>query len=168
MDFTFENITIIVTLLLTGLSAGLCFTWSNAVTPGIGNLNDLGFLKSFQEMNRAIINPTFFIVFFGPFFGHILNVYLYRNQSSSILWMLITAGATYIFGVVLVTVFGNVPLNEILDKTNLQSASIEELKSLRDSFEKKWNRLHMIRTISSTTSFIIIIVSLLQISKSNI
>ena len=59
MEFSINSITTISTILLTGLTAGLCFTWTNAVTPGIGRLDDLGYLQSFQEMNRAIINPLF-------------------------------------------------------------------------------------------------------------
>ena len=48
MDFTFENIGAIALILLTGLSAGLCFTWSNAITPGIGRLDDVGYLSEFS------------------------------------------------------------------------------------------------------------------------
>ena len=59
MEFSINSITTISTILLTGLTAGLCFTWTNAVTPGIGRLDDLGYLQSFQEMNRAISNPLF-------------------------------------------------------------------------------------------------------------
>ena len=63
MNFAFENTTSILLVLVTGLSAGLCFTWLNAVTPGIGNLDNQGYLNAFQQMNRTIINPMFFIVF---------------------------------------------------------------------------------------------------------
>ena len=66
-------------MILTGLSAGLCFTWGNAVTPGIGKLDDLGFLMAFQQMNRVILNPIFFIVFIGPFFLGIINSFFLRT-----------------------------------------------------------------------------------------
>jgi uncharacterized membrane protein len=168
MDLTIENIGIITLVVLTGLSAGLCFTWSNSITPGIGRLNDLGYLASFQQMNRTILNPIFFIVFFGPLFLGLINLYVFKNASNSIIGLLILAIGIYLFGVLMVTIFGNVPLNEILDKTDLSSASSEDLKSLREKFEVKWNRLHLIRTISSITSFIILIISLIQITKNNI
>ena len=71
----------------------------------------------------------------------------------------------YFFGVLLVTIFGNVPLNEILDKTDLSKASLEDLKLLRNRFETKWNRLHLVRTVSSITSFLILIISLVQSIK---
>ncbi len=158
LNFDTQTLVLLLTTLFTGLTAGLCFTWTNAVTPGIGQLVDMGYLRSFQEMNRAIINPTFMIVFFGPFFLHIANVFLLRTSSSTIIWMVLVSSALYIIGVVLVTIFGNVPLNELLDKTDLAQASLEELQLLRDKFEIKWNRLHLIRTISAILSFLILLI----------
>lgn len=162
MVFTFENIIMIALILLTGLSAGLCFTWSNTVTPGIGRLDDLGYLQSFQQMNRTILNPMFFVVFFGPFFLNLVNIYFFRSSPSSFFWILILAGVIYVFGVLVITVFGNVPLNEMLDKTDLDIASIAELRQLREKFEVKWNRLHSIRTFTSIISFLLLIIGLLQ------
>tara|TARA_R110000782_G_scaffold73982_6_gene147944 strand:- start:160 stop:657 length:498 start_codon:yes stop_codon:yes gene_type:complete len=165
MDFTLQHIVTVVLVLLVGLSAGLCFTWTNAITAGIGKLNDLGYLRAFQQMNRSIINPLFILVFFGPFFLGLINLYLFKNASSSIIWLLMFAIVFYFFGVLLVTIFGNVPLNEILDKTDLSKASLEDLKLLRNRFETKWNRLHLVRTVSSITSFLILIISLVQSIK---
>ena len=168
MDITFENIVISALIVLTGLSAGLCFTWSNAITPGIGRLDNQGYLMSFQQMNRTIINPLFFLVFFGPSLLGAINLYLFKNAPSPLIWSLILGVAIYFFGVVLVTIFGNVPLNEVLDKTDLNSASIEELRQLRERFEVKWNRLHLIRTLSSIISFLLLLIGLFQVSKYNI
>lgn len=162
MDFTLENTAIIALVLLTGLSAGLCFTWTNAVTPGIGRLDDLGYLQSFQQMNRTILNPVFFVVFFGPFFLNLSSIYLFKSNPGHLLWLLILAGILYFFGVLVVTVFGNVPLNGMLDKTDLGIASIDELRQLREKFEVKWNRLHSIRTFTSIISFLLLIISLSQ------
>jgi len=168
MDLTFENIAITALVVLTGLSAGLCFTWSNAITPGIGRMDDSDYLSAFQHMNRTIINPLFIIIFFGPFFLSLINLYAFRNASNSLIWLLILATVFYFLGVVLVTIFGNVPLNEMLDKTNLNSASIEELRSLRETFEVKWNRLHLIRTITSSLSFVLLIITLIESIKQTI
>lgn len=168
MEITIENIGITALILLTGLSAGLCFTWSNAITPGIGRLNDPGYLMSFQQMNRTILNPLFFLVFFGPSLLGAIYLYLFKNAPSPLIWSLTFGVVIYFLGVVLVTIFGNVPLNEMLDKTDIHSASIEELKQLRERFEVKWNRLHLIRTLSSIISFLLLMIGLLQVSKFNI
>ncbi|WP_190808921.1 DUF1772 domain-containing protein [Flagellimonas sp. S3867] len=165
MDWNLETIVMLITTILTGLTAGLCFTWTNAITPGIGLLDDQGFLRSFQQMNRAIINPTFLLVFLGPFFTHLLNVFLHRGHSSTTLVILIIAATLYTLGVVVVTVFGNVPLNEMLDKIDLSTADTIDLQTFREQFEGKWNRLHMIRTICSLSSFILLVLLIGIISK---
>lgn len=165
MEPIFKISTLIIATLLTGLTAGLCFTWTNAVTTGIGRLDNLGYLQAFQQMNRAIINPLFMIVFFGPFIVHFLNVVLFRNSSSTVMVMLIAAAALYILGVVLMTILGNVPLNQVLDKTDLVKASMEDLQALRDRFEVKWNRMHLVRTITSALSFLLLLLSLLMNNK---
>jgi uncharacterized membrane protein len=84
------------------------------------------------------------------------------------MWLLVLAAATYFFGVVLVTIFGNVPLNEMLDKVDLNTASKNELGRLRESFELKWNRLHLIRTITSVISFLFLLLALIQAAKNSI
>lgn len=165
MQFTLENTILIVVVALTGLTAGLCFTWYNAVTPGIGRLNDLDFLQSFQAMNRAIINPLFLLVFFGPFIGHILNVYLHRNANPTNFWLFLAAAVLFILGVVLVTIFRNVPLNELLDKTDLLAASGTDLAQLRERFEKPWNQWHLIRTITSFASLLLLLLGALVFQK---
>ena len=168
MGFTFENMAISALVLLTGLSAGLCFTWTNTVTPGIGRLGDLGYLQSFQQMNRTILNPAFLVVFFGPFFLNLVTIYLFKDSSNTIVLLLITATAFYFLGVILITIFGNVPLNEMLDKVDLSTTSIDELRQLREKFEVKWNRLHFIRTVKDILSFILVTASLLKISNTTI
>lgn len=160
MQLSLNLTSLFVSIFLTGLTAGLCFTWANAVTPGIGKLNDLGYLQAFQQMNRAIINPIFIVVFMGPLITHIANIFLFKSANPTIFWMILTASLLYIGGLVLVTVFGNVPLNEMIDQVDLLSASPEELKELRDNFETKWNQFHMVRTVTTSLSFALLIVSI--------
>ncbi len=147
------NITLFLAIILTGLTAGLCFTWGNAVTPGIGNLSDSVYLQSFQSMNRSILNPTFFVVFFGPVFLAAMAGFTNRLESNTILWLCLVAAVLYLIGLALVTIFGNVPLNELLDKADLLAMTPEELSVLRQKFEKPWNRFHTIRIVSSAVSF---------------
>jgi len=156
----FKIIILILSILFTGLTAGLCFTWSNAVTPGIGRLDNIGFLKAFQAMNRAIINGKFMIVFMGPTVLLFLNTYLFKN-TNTVFWLFLAAAILFFVGVGLVTVFGNVPLNEILDASNLGLLSKLELQELRDKFEQPWNRWHTIRTVSSFMSFLLLLVGIL-------
>lgn len=144
-------------IFLTGLLAGVFFTWTNAIAPGIGALNDLAYLSSFQAMNRSILNPLFYIVFMGPFFLMGLSFYLIEEKQAKNKMLL--AFVIYFFGVFVVTLLGNIPLNEMLDVVNLAITNEIELSRLRASFEKPWNQLHLVRTVASTLSFSILLLS---------
>lgn len=159
MEISISSLTLFATTLCFGLVAGLCFTWGNAITPGIGQLDDLGYLQSFQRMNRSIENPLFFTIFFGSFFVGITTIFTNKGISPSHFWLILIAVVIYFFGVVLVTIMGNVPLNELLDKTNLTERSIEDLKAFRERFENPWNRFHTIRIITATISFAMLIIA---------
>jgi uncharacterized membrane protein len=161
MEFKIKAIVVLLGILFTGLTAGLCFTWSNAITPGIGRLNDLTFLQSFQAMNRAILNPSFLILFFSPVVLLSVNAFLYRNAPPIPFWSFLLAAILFFVGVSLVTIFKNVPLNEMLDKTVLENLSTMELKDLRAKFEKPWNRWHIQRTITSFTAFVLLLIGLI-------
>ena len=161
MEINFKLIVLMLGILFTGLSAGLCFTWSNAITPGIGRLDDLGFLQSFQAMNRAIINRSFLIAFFGPVVLLFLNAYLHRNAHPSTYWSFLIAAILFLVGIGLITVFKNVPLNEMLDKTVLENLSAIELKELRTKFEQPWNRWHIQRTVASFTAFALLLIGVI-------
>ena len=79
--------------------------------------------------------------------------------------MFVIALATYYIGVFGVTVLGNIPLNELLDKTNLESITVEEIKALRKSIEVNWNNLNLIRSFSSGITFILLIISLILVTR---
>ncbi|WP_394746866.1 anthrone oxygenase family protein [Spongiimicrobium salis] len=161
MEINLKIIVLMLGILCTGLTAGLCFTWSNAITPGIGRLDDLGFLQAFQAMNRAIINPSFLITFFGPGVLLFMNAYLHRNAHPTTYWSFLIAAILFFVGIGLITVFKNVPLNEILDKTVLENLSAIELKELRVKFERPWNRWHMQRTVASFMAFSLLLIGII-------
>ena len=153
LNLSAQNISLLLATLLTGLSAGLLFTWANAVTTGLARLDTFGYLKAFQQMNRTILNPVFFLVFVGPGFVSLVAAFLYRGQSSLLFALLLVAALLYFLGVLLPTGAGNIPLNNTLDKADLAQISLQEAQSLRTQFEVRWNNFHLIRTICATLSF---------------
>ena len=159
MEMTASHLTLFVATLFIGLTAGLCFIWGNAVTPGIGQLDDLSYLRAFQKMNRSIENPTFFAVFFGSFLVGIAAIFANKGVSPEHFRLVTLAIGIYFLGVVLVTLFGNVPLNQLLDKTDLAHSSLEELQALRNRFENPWNRFHLIRILTAMISFALLIIA---------
>ena len=161
-----ETIILALAILLTGLMAGIFFTWSNAVKPGIGKLSDIEYLRALQSMNRVILNNAFKIIFLGAIIAvALVPVFYFNLYPKNIFWLFVFTLVIYWIGVFGVTVSGNIPLNEILDKTNLESITSEEIKTLRKSVEVKWNNFNLIRCISSGTTFILLIVSFLILDK---
>ena len=161
-----ETIILALAILLTGLMAGIFFTWSNAVKPGIGKLSDIEYLRALQSMNRVILNNAFKIIFLGAIIVvALVPVFYFNLYPKNIFWLFVFTLVIYWIGVFGVTVSGNIPLNEILDKTNLESITSEEIKTLRMSIEVKWNNFNLIRCISSAITFLILIVSFLILDK---
>lgn len=68
-------------------------------------------------------------------------------------------------GVFAITVLGNIPLNEILDKSFLDDMSPNRLKHLRKGIEDKWNNFNLIRSVSSILAFVLLILSYLLESR---
>ena len=161
-----EIIILTSAIFLTGLMAGIFFTWSNAVKPGIGKLSDIEYLRALQSMNRVILNNAFKIIFLVAIIAvALVPVFYFNLYPRNIFWLFVFTFIIYWIGVFGVTVSGNIPLNEILDKTNLESITSEEIKTLRKSIEVKWNNFNLIRCISSGITFILLIVSFLILDK---
>ena len=161
-----QTIILVTSIFLTGLMAGIFFTWSNAVKPGIGKLNDIDYLSALQSMNRVILNSLFLIVFIGTIISvALVPVFHFHFYPKNIFWLLILIVIIYWVGVFSVTVFGNIPLNEILDKRNLSVMNPNDLSLLRDSIANRWNNFNLIRSISSALSFLLLIISYVLIDK---
>ncbi|WP_073080612.1 anthrone oxygenase family protein [Chitinophaga jiangningensis] len=153
-------ITLLLSLLFLGLMAGLFYSWSVSVMPGITKLNDIQFLSAMQAMNRAILNPLFLIPFIGTVF--LLPFATWQQASQPAFYYLLAASVLYIAGVFGVTITGNVPLNDSLDKFNLVNATAEALAAQRRLFETPWVNLHTIRTICGILAFACGLIGLYQ------
>lgn len=150
-------------ILTTGLTAGLFYGYSCSVNPGLGNLSDEKYLEAFQSINTAIQNPVFFLSFMGSVFLLPLSSYLaYRDGASASFYFLIGSALIYLIGVFGVTIIGNVPLNEQLDKFPLLSATANEISAMRKTFETPWNAYHTVRTFCSIVSFVLAVLSIMK------
>jgi len=167
MEISIKNATLLCAILLTGLSAGLFYAWTVSVIPGTKRIADANYLETMQSINRAILNPAFYLIFFGSLILMIISSVQHYSHSNPIFWLVLLATLIYLIGTFGVTVFGNVPLNEGLNKIELSKLSQEELTQARQSFEGSWNRLHMIRTVFSVLSFLTMLLSVFVSQSSN-
>lgn len=160
MEFSIQSISLNAALMLTGLSAGLFYAWSVSVIPGTQKIDDLSYLNTMQNINREILNPAFFIVFFGSLIALVCATYFSYGMSTTGFWLLVMATLTYLVGTVGVTGMGNVPLNNELEALNIAKLSTNEIAGFREHYELRWNKLHTYRMLFSVLSFIIAVLAL--------
>ena len=137
----------ITALFCTGLLAGVFFAFEAAVNPALHRLSDAAYLSAMQQINRVIQNPAFFAVFILP----VLLLPFLAWQNGSKIWSM--AALIYIAAVFGVTAFFNVPLNELLDKFDLNNTAPGDLKAMRTRYEMPWNRWHTIRTLAAVVAY---------------
>lgn len=158
-----QNIFNFLSLFLSGLIAGLLFSYSCSVNPGLKSLGDNEYIKAMQSINLAIKNPYFLISFMGLLLVFPVSTYLmYRQQTDTSFYLMLAAMIIYFIGVFGITMFCNVPLNEQLAKFLISSALANDISTMRQTFEKPWNSYHTIRTIASIISFGLTILSIIK------
>lgn len=160
------EIILTITAVLTALIAGLFYAWSVSITLGLLRVSDAEYVSVMQSTNRAIQNPIFFAAFFGAQILLPVCLYLFYGQGARFLFLL-GAFVIYTIGVMGVTIFGNVPLNNRLDRFEMQTASAQEISAARKNHEGVWNNLNTVRTVSSTLAIALVIIACLQSKNDN-
>ncbi|HEY9561634.1 MAG TPA: anthrone oxygenase family protein [Anseongella sp.] len=150
------QILLLITSVLVALAAGLFYSYSISVIPGLGRLADREYLHSMQSINRAILNPLFFASFLGSLFALPASAWLWYHTRGADNGFYLLLGATllYCIGVFMVTVVANVPLNNTLDKLDINAVQNDRLREHRTAFETPWNRYHTIRTVSNAAALV--------------
>jgi uncharacterized membrane protein len=161
--FTTQNIFLFLSVLLSALITGLLYGYACSVNPGLYKLSDFCYLNAMQSINREIQNPVFFLSFFGSALILPLTAWnIYHHASPISFYFMLGAGILYLVGVLGVTVFGNIPLNETLAEFNMDVASPGDLSHQRNLFEATWDRYHILRTVCSILSLILTITAIIK------
>jgi uncharacterized membrane protein len=160
---TTSNIILALTALTTALIAGLFYAYSCSVNLGLKQLSDINYILAMQSINKAIQNPVFLFSFIGTLFLLPISAYLQHNNGElNRFYLLLFATIIYLIGVILITAFGNIPLNNTLDSFSVQSSDNQSITKARLAFENAWNNFHLIRTIASIVALILVILACLK------
>jgi uncharacterized membrane protein len=142
-----------IAVLLTGISAGVFFTYQNSVLPGLGALDDRAFAKAMNSMNRAILNAAFMLFFVGSMIALAAAAIIgFVNGGGLAAWLYAGAAVVYQVGVIFVTGGVNVPLNNALAADNDRRA-----------FEARWVRWNLVRTLAVIVAFALAIAALIVV-----
>ncbi len=147
------DLLLFASLISSGLMAGLFFGWAVSVIPGTLRISDRAYISTMQSINAAIVNPLFVITFIGTALALAGAAILhFRSGDTRRAWWLAAATVTYTIGLLGVTVGGNIPLNNALDRFDLDAATTESIAKQRSDYEGPWNRWHNVRTVAAVAA----------------
>ena len=136
----------------TGLMAGLYYAYACSVMPGLSRTDDRTFVSAMQQINVAIINPWFFICFFGALVFTVLAAVLHlRGDGRGVLPWIAAALVLYVATLV-ITIGFNVPLNDELAAAGDPDRTAD-LAAVRERFEAAWVRWNIARAVACTAAF---------------
>jgi uncharacterized membrane protein len=148
------------------LVAGFLFAFAVVVMPGIRRLDDSGFIRAFQAIDRVIQNkqPLFLLVWGGSVLALMAAAALGMwALSGSDRLLIIVAALINLLCVQLPTVTINVPLNDQIQKLDPDSMTEATRKRAREAFEPRWNRWNVIRTACASVASIVLMFLLLSV-----
>ena len=143
--------------LWTALEGGVFKAFSEFVMAGLQSAKPSAGIESMQHINRVVLRTEFVASLFAlSVLGIALSIMALLSIQGSARFLIVAAAGTYIVGVFFVTVFGNVPMNEKLDKLDHTSKAAA---NYWQDYGQKWTRLNHIRTLSSIASAGVYLVS---------
>lgn len=159
----FDAVLLLATLLCS-LVAGFLLAFSIVVMPGIARLDDAGFLRAFQAIDRIIqeSQPLFMLVWVGSVLAVIAAAALGVWATAGPDRILVLAAAlVYVIGVQVPTGTINIPLNNQIQKLEIATMTDAAARDARQTFEARWNRWNIIRTAVAILVTIVLMLALL-------
>ncbi len=150
---------VILCALGSGAIGGAFFAFSNFVMPALARLAQAEGIHAMQAINVTVLNRWFLGTFMGTgllSIAAIILALLRWDGASSI--CVVVGGATYVLGSILVTMRGNVPLNNALMRVTQADALGE---ATWRGYVRDWTRWNTVRTIACFVAMVLFIVALL-------
>ncbi|MFI6578595.1 DUF1772 domain-containing protein [Nocardiopsis sp. NPDC050513] len=143
----------VVSVVLTGLFAGLFFAFSVAVMPGLRRVGDRVMIATMQGVNVAILNPLFALVFLGAPVAALGTVVLFAVGGAWAAAGWAAAGAAALVAVLVVTFAANIPRNNALEEAGA-AEDIADPAAVRGAFETAWVPWNHVRTWLSAVALV--------------
>ena len=141
---------LIVSTLLCALVTGFIFTYAVVVMPGFAKLDDRDFIRAFQVTDGVIQNnqPLFMLAWVGSIVSVAATMILGFIEHHGIeRWTVFAIGFVYLLGVQGITIRVHLPLNNRLQRLEIDEMDPESLSKERNKFETRWNYFNNIRTL---------------------
>ncbi len=140
----------ILTAVGSGVMGGLMLAFSTAVMAALGRIVPASGIAAMQAVNVVILNPLFFIAFFGP---ALLSIIL--AGAALLGWpvgnslAIYVGAALYLVGVIGVTMVFNVPMNNALAAVDPSSG---EGATVWANYLSNWTAWNHVRAVSGAVA----------------
>jgi uncharacterized membrane protein len=133
--------------LWSAVIGGVFSAFSEFVMSGLLRAAPASGIEAMQHINRTVLRTQFVvgIIAIAPL-SLVLAVHASMTVEGTARTLLVLASALYVPSVFLMTVFGNVPMNNRLDRLDHRSAEAHAYWAV---YGRHWTRLNHVRTIGS-------------------
>lgn len=147
----------VIAVIASALVAGIFLAFSDFIMRSLRDTNPEGGIEAMQIINRYVYRSIFMILLMGMVpYSVLLSLFAFFAISGISLYFIWTGSLLYIVGVVLLTGFCNVPMNQKLDSMDFSSA---ECKEYWNEYVLVWTRWNHIRTTCSVISSILFLLA---------
>lgn len=150
---------VILAILGSALIGGIFFAFSSFIMGALARLPAAGGIAAMQAINVVVINATFLGVFFGTaLLCLIIGIMAGINWTPASSPYLITGALLYVVGTFLVTVVGNVPLNNQLATVTAANTNALEIWN---NYLEKWTLLNSLRSAAGILAALSLLLGLI-------
>lgn len=136
-------------LILNGAIFGFFYAWVCSTMWGLDAADSSVAIAAMQAMNASVRNAVFAPAFFATPFVLLLAAWLAQQQANRAAAAAFGgAGAIYLFGGLVLTVFVNVPMNEALAEVRLPLPA-EQAEAIWLAYSAPWQNWNLARTFAS-------------------
>ncbi|MEU5403296.1 DUF1772 domain-containing protein [Streptomyces sp. NPDC005963] len=139
-------------IISTGLYAGFMLTFQTGIMPAFAQLTDEQFLTAMRRINEVVPRPLFLATFVSIVLFPLLSLFFPVDGRTDFQRNLLITGLVCAVANHVVTVVGNIPLNNALEAAAKVTHSASD-DQIRLEFEPRWNQFHLLRTMLAIAAF---------------
>lgn len=156
MTATLFHSLVFLAALGSGLVAGVFFAFSTFVMAALARLPVPAGAAAMNAINVTVLTPAFMTVLFGTaLLALALSVLALLNWNANGAALALVGAILYVAGVILVTMFFNVPLNDQLAAVAPGSAAEAELWQRYLRVWVNWNHIRTVAPLASMALFVL-------------
>ena len=150
----YSHIIVIAASVGSSVVAGIFFAFSTFIMRALQQIPSAHGIAAMQRINVTVLNPLFFLAFFGTGGLSLLIVYLTLTGTiESSRTLVLIASALYVLGCLLSTIVFNVPLNNRLAELKPGEPDADSFWQFYNSRWVIWNHVRTVASLIAAVLF---------------